>query len=46
MKTQTLLAKEAVKWMFKAYIVWSICADIILIGGIVLLLVGDLQISF
>ena len=44
--TLTLLAKEAVKWMFKAYIVWSICADIILIGGIVLLLVGDLQISF
>ena len=46
MKTQTLLAKEAAKWMFKAYIVWSICADIILIGGIVLLLVGALQISF
>ena len=46
MKTQTPIVKEAVKWMFKAYIVWSICADIILIGGIVLLLGGDLQISF
>ena len=46
MKPQTPIVKEAVKWMFKAYIVWSICADIILIGGIVLLLVGALQISF
>ena len=44
--TQTPIVKEAVKWMFKAYIVWSVCADIILIGGIVLLLLGDLQISF
>ena len=38
MKTQTLLAKEAVKWMFKAYIVWSICADMFLIGGIAYLI--------
>ena len=45
MKTQTLLAKEAVKWMFKAYVVWSICADIILIGGVVLLLLGDVKIE-
>ncbi len=43
---QTPVVKEAAKWMFKAYIVWSVCADIILIGGIVLLLLGDLQISF
>jgi len=34
MKTQTLLAKEAAKWMFKAYVVWSICADIALLSGI------------
>ena len=46
MKTQSLLAKETVKWMFKAYIVWSICADIILLGGVLMLLLGDLQISF
>jgi len=38
MKTQTLLAKEAAKWMFKAYVVWSICADIFLIGGIAYLI--------
>ena len=38
MKTQTLLAKKAVKWMFKAYVVWSICADIFLLGGIVYLI--------
>ena len=38
MKTQTLLAKETVKWMFKAYVVWSICADIFLIGGIAYLI--------
>ena len=43
---QTPVVKEAVKWMFKAYIVWSVCADIILIGGIVLHLLGDVQISF
>jgi len=23
------------KWMFRAYILWSICADIIIIGGLV-----------
>ena len=43
---QTPVVKEADKWMIKAYIVWSVCADIILIGGIVLLLLGDVQISF
>ena len=46
MKTQSPIVKEAVKWMFKAYVVWSVWADIILIGGIVLLLLGDVQISF
>ena len=34
------------KWMFKAYIVWSICADLILIAGMVALFFGDLTISF
>ena len=38
MKTQTLLAKEAAKWMVKAYVVWSICADIFLLGGIAYLI--------
>ena len=38
MKTQTLLAKEAVKWMFNAYVVWTICADIFLLGGIAYLI--------
>jgi hypothetical protein len=28
----------ATKWMFKAYIIWSICADIFLIGGIIWLI--------
>ena len=44
--TQTPIVKEAVKWMFKAYIVWSICADIVLIIGVLMLLFGDFQISF
>ena len=26
------------KWLFKLYIVWSVCADIVLIAGIVALL--------
>ena len=43
---QTPIVKEAVKWMFKAYIVWSICADIVLIIGVLMLLFGDFQISF
>lgn len=34
------------KWMFKAYIAWSICADLILIAGMIALLFGDLTISF
>ncbi|MAG25151.1 hypothetical protein CMI47_16150 [Candidatus Pacearchaeota archaeon] len=30
--------KEIAKWMLRAYIVWSICADIFLIGGILYLI--------
>ena len=26
------------KWAFRAYIVWSVCADIIVLGGVVYLL--------
>ena len=26
------------KWMLRAYIAWSVCADVILIGGIVYLI--------
>ena len=32
-------SKVITKWLFRAYIVWSIIADIIVIGGIVYLLV-------
>jgi hypothetical protein len=32
------VAKVAIKWMLKAYIVWSICADIFLLSGIVYLI--------
>ena len=28
------------KWLFRAYIVWSICADIIVISGIAYLVVS------
>jgi len=38
--------KTATKWMFKAYLVWSICADIILVVGMILLLLGDISIKF
>ena len=31
------LVRELSKWMFKAYIVWSICADITLLAGLVYL---------
>ena len=31
------LVREAGKWMFRGYIVWSICADLSLIGGLVYL---------
>ena len=32
------LVQEIAKWMFKAYIGWSICADLIIVGGIVYLI--------
>ena len=31
-------SKVITKWLFRAYIVWSICADIIILGGILYLL--------
>ena len=31
------LLKDASKWGFRLYIVWSICADIALISGIIYL---------
>ena len=40
MKTPT--AKQAGKILFRAYIVWSVCADVILIAGVVALLAGFL----
>jgi len=45
MKT-TPLVKATGKWMFRAYMVWSICADLILIAGMVALIFGDLTIKF
>jgi len=32
------LVQSLSKWVFKAYIVWSICADIILLGGMIYLI--------
>ena len=32
------LVREVSKWMLRAYMVWSICADIVLLGGIVYLI--------
>ena len=32
------LVKFLGKWMFRAYIVWSICADIVLLSGILYLI--------
>ncbi len=32
------LVQTISKWMFRAYIAWSICADIIVIGGIIYLI--------
>ena len=34
---KTPLVREAGRWMLKAYMVWSICADLFLIGGIIYL---------
>ena len=33
-----LYTKEISKWAFRAYIAWSICADLIILGGILYLL--------
>jgi len=43
---QAPVVKKTVKWMFRVYIAWSVCADIVLITGVLMLLLGDLQISF
>jgi hypothetical protein len=34
------------KYLLKAYIVWSICADLVLIAGIIALLLGYGKVSF
>ena len=31
-------SKSITKWAFRAYIVWSVCADIIVLSGVVYLL--------
>ena len=31
-------SKPITKWAFRAYVVWSICADIIVLSGVVYLL--------
>ena len=38
--------KKNIGGMFKLYILWSICADVILISGIIALLLGYGKISF
>jgi len=35
---KTPLVREVSKWMFRGYMVWSVCADIALLGGIVYLI--------
>ncbi len=37
-RTKCWLVKLVAEWMFKAYIVWSICADAFLVGGIIYLI--------
>ena len=32
------LVQEVSKWMLRAYMVWSICADVFLLGGVVYLI--------
>jgi len=36
---KTPLVSEVRKWVFRAYIVWSICADIALLSGLIYLIV-------
>lgn len=38
--------KEIGKYLFRAYIIWSICADLVLIAGVVALLFVDFKIVF
>ena len=40
------LVKKISVAMFKLYILWSVCADVILISGIIALLLGYGKISF
>ena len=41
-----LIAKRLTKWLFVTYVWWSICADLLLITGIVAILLGYGKISF
>ncbi len=34
---KTPLVQEVSKWMIRAYMVWSICADIVLLSGVIYL---------
>jgi len=34
---KTPLVREVSKWMIRAYVVWSICADVFLLSGVVYL---------
>ena len=43
---KNLQVKKISVLMFKLYITWSVCADIILITGIIALLLGFGKISF
>ncbi len=39
------LVEKVSSYLFKAYIAWSIIADIILIGGLIALWLGGIKIS-
>ena len=43
---KNLRVKKISVFMFKLYITWSVCADVILISGIIALLLGFGKISF
>ena len=38
--------KEIGKYLFRAYIIWSVCADLVLIEGVLALLFVDFKIIF
>ena len=38
--------KEIGKYLFKAYIIWSVCADLVLIAGVLALFFVDFKIIF